>query len=46
MTLLNMLCNFVLEYLYDRYFVFGKSIDTNERAKKAADDSETHVSNK
>lgn len=45
-TLLNMLCNFVLEYLYDRYFVFGKSIDTNERAKKAADDSETHVSNK
>ncbi len=27
-TLLNMLCNFVLEYLYQRFFVFGKSIDT------------------
>ena len=27
-TLLNMICNFVLEYLYDRFFVFGKSIDT------------------
>jgi putative flippase GtrA len=33
-TILNMLCNFVLEYLYDRFFVFGKSIDTNSRAKK------------
>ena len=31
-TLLNMICNFVLEYLYDRFFVFGKSIDTNKRA--------------
>ena len=27
-TGLNMVCNFVLEYLYDRFFVFGKSIDT------------------
>ncbi len=25
---LTMLTNFVLEYLYDRFFVFGKSIDT------------------
>ncbi|MCR4588633.1 MAG: GtrA family protein [Lachnospiraceae bacterium] len=33
-TILNMCCNFVLEYLYDRYFVFGGSIDTNKRAKK------------
>lgn len=33
-TLLNMACNFVLEYLYDRFVVFGKSLDTNERAKK------------
>ncbi|MBR3164710.1 MAG: GtrA family protein [Lachnospiraceae bacterium] len=33
-TLLNMGCNFLLEYLYDRYFVFGKSLDTNERAKR------------
>ena len=32
-TLLNMVCNFVLEYLYQRFFVFGKSIDT-KRSKK------------
>lgn len=33
-TLLNMLANFVLEYLYDRYFVFRKTIDTNHLAEK------------
>ena len=35
-TLLNMLANFILEYLYDRFFVFGKSIDTkvSKNAKK------------
>jgi len=33
-TILNMLLNFVTEYLYDRFVVFGKSIDTNERAVK------------
>ncbi len=33
-TLLNMACNFVLEYLYDRFVVFGQSLDTNERAQK------------
>ncbi len=27
-TALNMLLNFVLEFLYQRFFVFGKSIDT------------------
>ncbi len=32
-TILNMALNFVTEYLFDRYVVFGKSIDTNERAK-------------
>ena len=32
-TILNMLLNFVTEYLYQRFFVFGKSIDTNERAR-------------
>ena len=32
-TLLNMICNFILEFLYDRFYVFGKSIDTNKRAK-------------
>ena len=33
-TALNMLCNFVLEYLYDTFVVFGKTIDTNEKARK------------
>ena len=33
--ILTMLCNFVTEYLYDRYFVFGKSIDTNARAQRS-----------
>lgn len=33
-TILNMACNLVLEYLYDRFIVFGKSIDTNGRAKE------------
>ena len=31
--LLTMLLNFVTEYLYDRFFVFGQSIDTNKRAQ-------------
>ena len=30
-TGLNMLCNFVLEYLYDKYFVFRGTIDTKEK---------------
>lgn len=33
-TAINMLCNFVLEYLYDTFIVFGKTIDTNEKALK------------
>jgi len=33
-TILNMVCNFVLEYIYDRFVVFGKTIDTNEKALK------------
>ncbi len=33
-TGLNMLANFVTEYLFDRFVVFRDSIDTNERAKK------------
>lgn len=28
-TAINMACNFVTEYLYDRFVVFGKSLDTN-----------------
>lgn len=33
-TGLNMAMNFVLEFLYDRFFVFRDSIDTNALAKK------------
>ena len=33
-TIINMILNFVLEYLYDRYFVFKDSMDTNDIAKK------------
>ena len=33
-TIMNMACNLVTEYLYDRYFVFGKTIDTNTLIKK------------
>ncbi len=29
-----MIANFVLEFLYDRFFVFKDSLDTNEVAKK------------
>ena len=32
-TALNMLLNFITEYLSDRFVVFGESIDTNSRAK-------------
>lgn len=33
-TAINMILNFVTEYLYDRFVVFGGSIDTNKRAEK------------
>lgn len=33
-TGINMGCNLVLEYLYDRFVVYRKTIDTNELAKK------------
>lgn len=32
-TILNMALNLVTEYLYQRFVVFGKTIDSNERAK-------------
>lgn len=32
-TAINMLLNFVLEFLYDRFFVFGKTIDTRGAQK-------------
>ena len=37
-TLLNMAVNFITEYLYDRFVVFGKSIDTNSRAQAKGKD--------
>ena len=39
-TALNMILNFVTEYLYDRFIVFGRSMDTNERAKREEDTHE------
>ena len=33
-TGINMVLNFALEFLYDRFFVFRGSIDTNELAKR------------
>ena len=32
-TCINMLCNFILEYLYDKHFVFIGNIDTKESLK-------------
>ena len=32
-TALNMILNFVTEFLYQRFFVFGKSIDTNVKSE-------------
>ena len=34
-TAINMVLNFILEFLYDRFFVFRDSIDTNELAENA-----------
>lgn len=34
-TIINMAINLTTEYVYDRFFVFGKSIDTNKTATKA-----------
>ena len=36
-TALNMIANFVTEYLFDRFVVFRNSIDTNEQARKKAE---------
>ncbi len=35
-TIVNMLLNFVTEFVYQRFYVFGKSLDTNEAANNAA----------
>lgn len=31
--ILSMLANFVLEFIYDRFFVFGKTMDTKKKEK-------------
>ena len=36
-TALNMILNFVTEFLYQRFFVFGNSLDTNALAQKQAE---------
>lgn len=33
-TIVTMLCNLVTEFLYCRFFVYGKSINTNDLGKK------------
>ena len=33
-TGLNMVANFVLEYLYDSFVVFGKTLDTYQKTAK------------
>ena len=34
-TAINMLLNFVLEFFYHRFFVFGKTIDTDGKGEKS-----------
>lgn len=33
-TIMNMVLNLITEYLFDRFVVFGKTIDTKKRVKK------------
>lgn len=40
------LLNFVLEFLYQRFFVFRKSIDTNDIARKEQEQSEQEEADK
>ena len=41
-TAFNMIINFVLEFLYDRFVVFKNSINTNDLAKKKDNLQNTH----
>ena len=36
-TAINMVLNFATEFLYQRFFVFGKSLDTNRNAEESPD---------
>lgn len=40
-TFLNMFINLVTEFLYQRFVVFGRSIDSNDIAQKEQDNAET-----
>jgi len=42
-TLINMVINFVTEFLFDRFVVFKDSIDTNDVAKKQAEKQEKKI---
>ena len=35
-TFMNMVINFVTEFLFQRFVVYGKNVDTNARAQKHA----------
>lgn len=37
-TAINMLLNFTTEFLFQRFFVFRKTLDTNDLAKRSAKD--------
>lgn len=39
-TILNMVINFVTEFLYQRFFVFGKSIDCDKSASRSAEEKQ------
>ena len=41
-TLINMVLNFVTEFLFDTFVVFRGAIDTNDLAKKEAEQEQTH----
>ena len=40
---INMLINGVTEFLYQRFFVFGKTIDTNKKAVEQKEKEETEL---
>jgi len=42
--IINMLLNFVTEFLYQRFFVFGKSLNTNDLAKKEKEKEDNKAS--
>ena len=44
-TLLNMALNFVTEYLYDRFVVFGNSLDTNTKALEKKEEKNAKLRN-